>query len=232
VSVECWNRKEITHMKSSFTFLCGVGLLALASLPGRAPTAAAGPADEAGLAALIRDLRSSDEGVRFKAAKALGKLGPEARAAIPTLTRLASDDPDDDVRRVARTAVAGIIGIDAAGGGVPRAAGIARGGRARPAGKPVTREELLSGKWGETNQVDLFQLRFDNDGTVSGVVPELGQEIVIGTYTYEGNVLTITYCCPGSPGDTYHLTWQSKPNLIVAEQKGVLGGREIWKRVP
>jgi hypothetical protein len=218
-------------MKTRFIILSGISVLALACLALASQAAEPRATAEASVAPLIRDLASSDEGIRFKAAKALGKLGPEARAAVPALFKLAADDPDEDVRRVAKTACGAILGVAGGGAALPAATGMARPRRAAPAAKAVTRDELL-GKWGETNQADLFHLRFDNDGTVSGIIPELGQEIVIGTYTCEGNVLTITYNGPGSPTETYHLTWQHKPNLIVAEQKGVLGGREIWKRIP
>jgi hypothetical protein len=207
-------------MRSKLTFLCSIALLALVC-PGTGGQAADRRAvDETEVAALIRDLRSDDEGVRFKACKALGKLGPEARAALPALTRLATSDPDEDVRRVARTACGAIRTM------------AAPGGARRPAGKPVSREELLASKWCEVNIAGMFAMRFDKDGTVSGAVPGVVEEMVLGTWTYEGNVLEMTFLGPVPTTETYHLTWQSRPNLIVAEQKGVLGGRELWKRVP
>jgi HEAT repeat protein len=49
-------------------------------------------------------LRDKDEAVRRRAAKELGKLGPDARAALPVLTKLKLD-PDLQVREAATTAI-------------------------------------------------------------------------------------------------------------------------------
>lgn len=51
--------------------------------------------------ALIKQLKDPDEINRFKAAKALGKLGVDAEEAIPALTK-ATKDTDEDVRRAAK----------------------------------------------------------------------------------------------------------------------------------
>src|SRR5262249_21153280 len=51
----------------------------------------------------------SDAIVRLKAAKALGKLGPKAKSALPALTALLKDK-DEDVRSVAKNAVEAIKG--------------------------------------------------------------------------------------------------------------------------
>lgn len=56
------------------------------------------------VAALILQLTSRDESLRLRAAKALGGLGPDARAAVPALTA-ALADPDGDVRRAAAAAL-------------------------------------------------------------------------------------------------------------------------------
>jgi HEAT repeats/PBS lyase HEAT-like repeat len=64
--------------------------------------AAAGPSEL--VQRLIRELQSPDEIVRLKAAKDLGKLGSSAIDAIPALQKL-SQDPDEDVRRVAANSI-------------------------------------------------------------------------------------------------------------------------------
>jgi hypothetical protein len=214
-------------MMTRFATLCGLGLLALACFVASGQAADRRPASEARVAPLIRDLGSDDEGVRFKAAKALGKMGPEARAALPTLAKLGSDDSDEDVRRVAKAAFTTILGA-APGGGLVRGGAAARA----PAGKAVTLEELVSGSWSEVNLAGQFAMRFDTDGTMSASIPGVVDGLIIGTYTYEGNVLTITYNGVAGVTETYRLTWQKRPNLIVAEQDGALGGRQLWKRAP
>jgi HEAT repeat protein len=56
---------------------------------------------------LVKQLRDKDEFVRLKAAKALGKLGADAKDALPALTDALKDE-DADVRAVAKQAVATI----------------------------------------------------------------------------------------------------------------------------
>lgn len=56
------------------------------------------PADAVGVWTL--DLQDADEAVRWRAAKALGKLGKDAASAAAALTSLATD-PDPDVRKAA-----------------------------------------------------------------------------------------------------------------------------------
>jgi HEAT repeat protein len=43
--------------------------------------------------------------VRRNAAEALGRIGPEAKEAIPELARLVEKDPAESVRKVAREAL-------------------------------------------------------------------------------------------------------------------------------
>jgi HEAT repeat protein len=57
-------------------------------------------AENADLPSLKRQLRHPDDTVRLRAAKALGKLGPAAKYAVPDLTASLADD-DGDVRRAA-----------------------------------------------------------------------------------------------------------------------------------
>jgi HEAT repeat protein len=52
---------------------------------------------------LLKD--DKDERVRVLAAKALGRLGPAAAAAVDALTKAAKDDPDPDVQDVAKNAL-------------------------------------------------------------------------------------------------------------------------------
>jgi HEAT repeat protein len=56
---------------------------------------------------LVKQLRDKDEFVRLKAAKALGKLGADAKDALPALTDTLKDE-DADVRAVAKQAIATI----------------------------------------------------------------------------------------------------------------------------
>jgi hypothetical protein len=76
---------------------------------------AAGDAD---VLTLIQLLRSREVGQRLRAAKSLGQIGPDARAAVPELAAVLAD-PDGDVRRAALAAIKGIQGsvatADAAG---------------------------------------------------------------------------------------------------------------------
>jgi hypothetical protein len=49
-------------MKTRWTFLCGIGLLTVMGLAAGGQSADRSAVDEAEIAALIRDLRSDDEG--------------------------------------------------------------------------------------------------------------------------------------------------------------------------
>ena len=62
-----------------------------------------------GIPTLIDLLRQNDENLRDAAARALGRIGPEAWAAGVDLQRLAQSDPAERVRLTARTALAAII---------------------------------------------------------------------------------------------------------------------------
>jgi HEAT repeat protein len=55
--------------------------------------------------ALIRQLKDKDDFVRLKAAKSLGKLGVDAKDAIPALLETSTKDEDVDVRSVAKQAL-------------------------------------------------------------------------------------------------------------------------------
>ncbi len=79
------------------TAICSVGMLVIvsASFAYRAPS----------VESLIKQLKDKDEVVRLKAAKELGKLGTDAKDAIPALTE-ALKDTDEDVRSVAKKAIA------------------------------------------------------------------------------------------------------------------------------
>ena len=56
---------------------------------------------------LIKQLSDKDDLVRLKAAKELGKLKEKAKDAIPAL-KVAATDSDEDVREVAKKALAAI----------------------------------------------------------------------------------------------------------------------------
>jgi HEAT repeat protein len=65
-------------------------------------------ADEKEVAKLVVQLKDPNEGVRLKAAKDLGKLKAEAKTAVEALAKVAADDPDEDVRGVAKRSLAAI----------------------------------------------------------------------------------------------------------------------------
>jgi HEAT repeat protein len=62
-----------------------------------------------GIPTLIELLRQNDESLRDAAARALGRIGPEAWTAGADLQRLAQSDPAERVRLAARNALKGII---------------------------------------------------------------------------------------------------------------------------
>jgi HEAT repeat protein len=66
--------------------------------------------DDTNVEAQLRYLQDKDEAVRLKAAKVLGRLGPQAKAAVPALSAAAQKDADEDVRRVAAAALEKIQG--------------------------------------------------------------------------------------------------------------------------
>jgi HEAT repeat protein len=68
--------------------------------------------DRGDISALVSSLKSSDSGVRFEAAQALGKLGPQAAGAVPALVR-SLQDADPGVRFEAAHALS-MIGPTAA----------------------------------------------------------------------------------------------------------------------
>lgn len=65
--------------------------------------------------ALTKALEDEDSGVRWGAAEALGKMGPEAKAAIPALIKALEDSSSAGIRSVAAVAAETLvrIGLDA-----------------------------------------------------------------------------------------------------------------------
>lgn len=61
---------------------------------------------------LAQLLKDKDDNVRLLAAKALGRLGPTAASASAALAEAAAKDPDEDVRQVAKRALAKVQGRD------------------------------------------------------------------------------------------------------------------------
>lgn len=60
------------------------------------------------VAKLIAQLKDPNEAIRLKAAKELGKLKEKAQSATEALAKVAAGDPDEDVRAVAKKALAAI----------------------------------------------------------------------------------------------------------------------------
>jgi HEAT repeat protein len=71
--------------------------------------AAADVTDHEGVAVLIDYLKHGDDRLRGAAARALGRLGPDAWEAVAELNRLAQSDPTEGVRQSARTALKTIL---------------------------------------------------------------------------------------------------------------------------
>jgi HEAT repeat protein len=68
------------------------------------------PPSSQSVASLLGELSDPSPLVRERAATELGELGPTALEALPDLKRLASDDPDEEVRRASRFAVFNVRG--------------------------------------------------------------------------------------------------------------------------
>lgn len=101
---------------------------------------------ESDLKRLIDDLASTDPLIRLRAAKSLGKLGPKAAAAIPSLTKVAREDPDEDVRGVAAAALASVGAAEVSSVGQESRDAIpskkADGGAPRPGGKALAEDVI------------------------------------------------------------------------------------------
>lgn len=82
----------------------GLGIVAFAFIARSSVSHGAEPAGDAQVNKLVEQLASDDAFVRLKAARSLGTLGPAAQSALPALEKLAQD-PDEDVRAVAKAAV-------------------------------------------------------------------------------------------------------------------------------
>ena len=90
-----------------------VRAVASAALQQIRPAGAGGGAGDPPVAGLLVELASDDVFIRMSAAKKLGALGAAAKAALPALRKVAAEDPDADVRRLAANAVAAIGGEEA-----------------------------------------------------------------------------------------------------------------------
>ncbi len=88
----------------SWSLALGLGIVAFAFIARSSVGHGAEPAGDAQVNKLVEQLASDDAFVRLKAARSLGTLGPAAQSALPALEKLAQD-PDEDVRAVAKAAV-------------------------------------------------------------------------------------------------------------------------------
>jgi hypothetical protein len=95
---------------------------------------------QSSVAPLLDILKDKDKSKELKANAAyiLGKIGPPAREALPTLTK-ALKDHDRELRRRAAFAIANIVGDDWGGGFPPGMfPGAMRGGMGMQSGRPDT----------------------------------------------------------------------------------------------
>jgi hypothetical protein len=190
-------------MKTKFVIAC-FSLLSLLGL-GSAAQAQTGPVNggndgKAKIKALIKKLDSEDEDVRFKAARALGKFGPQAKMAVPGLTRLAKDDPDEDVREAAKSSLKKIKGAPVV-----------------EESEAPAKEFSVVGTWKGTTKIGNIPLTITSvlkkDGTyqttwVSGNVITAAK----GTYEYSDGVLTTTPV--GGFVSQTTITWVDENHLV------------------
>lgn len=139
---------------------------------------------------LIEQLNSSDELVRLKAAKDLGKLGAAARGAIPTLQRLLQD-PDEDVRRVAASAIERIQGTPGPGPGPgPGPAPSTVAGTVWEGNETLAGYGKLKFQFNADGKAIMYDAKWAERGTVGGSWKQTGNQVTI-TFEdciYEGTV--------------------------------------------
>lgn len=142
-------------------------------------------------------MTNPDEAVRFEAAKTLGKLGAAAKAAIPALTKVAQEDADEDVPRVAKESLKKLEGE-------------------RPTPQPEAYS--LVGSWKGTLTMAHFVWEVRTTLKVDGTyVPILSSDNVVtakrGTYRYADGVLSAT---PGEGGFTVQatVTWVNRDQFV------------------
>jgi hypothetical protein len=130
---------------------------------------------------LIDALGSSDELVRLKAAKDLGKLGTAAKPAIPALQRLLQDS-DEDVRRVAASSIARIQGTPGPG----------------PGPGPGPTPNTVAGTFWEGNETlsgyGKLKFQFESDGKAIMYDAKWAERGTVGgSWTQTENQLKITF---------------------------------------
>lgn len=138
------------------------------------------------VAQLMKDLDSPNEMVRLKAAKDLGKFGAAAKTAIPALQRLLKD-PDEDVRRIAATAIDRIQNVTGPGPGP---------GPATVVGTTWEGNETLSGygrvkfQFDADGKATMYDAMWEKRGTVSGSWTQVGDQVTISfkDCVYEGTI--------------------------------------------
>ena len=139
-----------------------------------------GPVANEAVQRLIQNLTNNDELIRIRAAKDLAKLGPAARDAIPALQRLLQD-PDEDVRRVATSALNAIQGTGTVTPPVT------------PPQPPVATARLAGTVWSGTEDLAGFgklTFQFDADGKATMIDAKTR---VLGKWAQAGDQVTITF---------------------------------------
>jgi HEAT repeat protein len=98
-------------LKNSFIWF-GLCIVAAVTTPGCSRTTNEQPSDDQGVSAHIEALQNGDPNQREEAAKALGEIGPDAKAAVPALVAAVTRDEESSVRKASGEALAA-IGADA-----------------------------------------------------------------------------------------------------------------------
>jgi Holliday junction resolvasome RuvABC DNA-binding subunit len=129
------------------------------------------PQTAASLKGLIAKLESTSAGERFAAVKALKQLGPNAQPAVPALTHVALNDPDDDIRQAAKECLKAIAAKEF----------------------PLVGTWLGTSKLGDIVTTYEFNAKADGNFQTIQTMQGFGVQTVLvvrGTYAYSEGVLT------------------------------------------
>ena len=142
-------------------------------------------------------LQSPDAGDRLEAIRELLKLGPQAAAAVAALTRVAENDVNQHLRKLARKALAAIEAEEG------------RNGADRPPGVRRSLVGTWTSSFSKLGVLFTDTSEFGPDGTLTSVVRTRGRIVAVlqGTYTYREGVLTFAY--NGSESETARIVWMN-----------------------
>lgn len=181
---------------------------------------------------LIGELGSSNELVRLKAAKDLAKLGSSGKAAIPALQKLLQD-PDEDVRRVAASAIERIQGTPAPGPGpAPGPAPNTIAGTTWEGSETLGGFGKLKFQFEPDGKVIMYDAKWAERGTVGGSWTQTGNQLKIGfkDCVYEGTINGDTLSgaarfVESGQAWTFSLTRSASTTRAVLGSKAILGSK-------